>query len=839
GGEFKIAIRGENTITGDTEPLVVIDGVIGGRIKDINPADIQTMDILKDASSTAIYGSRGANGVIIITSKRGASGKPKYTLDSYFGYKTPAHLPELQTAQQFYQMTLDKVMDGGAATAFTSNEMEMINSGKSTDWVKLINKPSFQTSNTLAISGGGQNTTYRVSGGYLQEDGSYATNTYKKYNLNAGVDSRINKYLKMGLTSFLNYSTNPRGSLEANRSAFRARPTGTVYYDDLVNPSDGNDAAIGPWNDLSVWMGIKDAQVPNPLLDTYPENVQFQINTTNIMGNAYIEVAPFRGLTFRSSLSASVIGEKQGDYRGTYSKDRAAINLPRAFYETRDNTSYTIDNILTYDYSNKDHRITVTALQSAFMNTAERYAIAVDKLPYASIWYNLGTAAVINSVSSSYAKNTLQSYMGRINYSFSDKYLLTLTGRTDGASQLSEGNKWAFFPSAAVAWRIINEDFMKNSNLFSDLKLRVSYGQVGNSTVSPYSTQATVLNTPYDFDGNSAFGFAPGNLGNKDLKWERSKELNIGLNMGFLDNRIVAAIELYDRKTEDLILNTQIPSSTGFNTVFANVGQVGNKGVEVALNTVNLSNNNLTWTSSFIFSKNNNKILALASGVSADKGNKLFVGSSVKSNFYYKFDGIWQLADSVAAKSYGQAPGSVKVVDQNKDGVISSTDAIDDRVVLGSELPDWTLGVTNKFDYKNFDLSFFIYYRKGTQYRNGMLSGTMGEYTGTRYNHIVLNYWTSKNPTNDYFGVAAAQPYREAIQYQDASFLRISDITVGYSFTKSLLDKIGFERVRVYAQITNPFVFTKYDGMDPEYNSNTYIDEVPNIIYALGFNIGF
>lgn len=840
GQDFTMTIRGENTITGVTEPLVVIDGVIGGRIRDINPADILTIDVLKDASSTAIYGSRGANGVVIITTKKGNKGKPQLSIDSYFGSKNPAHMPKFQTAQQFYKMTYtDRIRDGGSPILFTANELNVINSGQSTDWIDLMTKSSLQMGHTASVTGGSDNTTYRFSGGYIQEDGSIPHNTYKKYTLNGAMESKINSFIKVGFNVFFNYSENPTGSFEALRSAYRARPTGVAYYDQLVNPADGYDATIEPFDGLAVWMGIKDSQVMNPLIEADPANYQFQINARNQMGNAYAEITLLKGLTFRSSISGSLIAEKQGEFRGTYTKDRAGTKLPRSFYDTRDMLTYTIDNLLTYNKSFNKHKLTVTALQSAYKNVAEAYHIAVEDLPFASLWYNVGTAGTISGVSSNYERNTLQSYMGRVNYSFNDKYLLTLTGRSDGASQLSNGNKWAFFPSAAVAWRISDEGFMRSVNAVSDLKLRVSYGQVGNATVSPYSTQAAILNTPYNFGDNAAFGFAPSNLGNKDLKWERSEELNFGLDMGFLQNRIRATVEVYDRKTRDLILNTQLPTSTGFTSVYANVGKVGNKGIEVALNTVNIQTKDLSWSTALTFSKNKNKILALASGVTADVGNKLFVGSSVRSNYYYQFAGIWQSADSAEAASYGQRPGSVRVVDQDKNGQISSAAGKDDRVVLGTELPKWLLGMTNRFNYKDFDLSFFLYYRKGGQFRNGLLSGTMGDYSNTRYNHIVLNYWTHDNPTNDYYGVVASQPYKEAIQYEDASFLRLSDITLGYTLPTAKLASWGVNRMRVYGQVTNPYISTKYHGLDPEYNGNTYKDEVPTIIYTFGVNLTF
>lgn len=855
GQPFSIDIRGESTITGITEPLVVIDGIIGGRLRDINPADIESIDILKDASSTAIYGSRGANGVIIITSKKGQSGRPKVSLDAYIGNKRPAHEPQLQTAQQFYKsMYTDVILNNGTPATFSSNELNQINTNQTTNWVRLLTKPSVNTGATVAVTGGSNSTTYRFSGSYIQEDGSIPNSTFKKYSLNAALISKINSFIRVGFTAYLNYNDNPTGSLEALRSAYRARPTGVVYYKDLINPSDGFDLTQGPWNDYAVWMGIKNNQVLNPLIEANFANSQEEVKAANEMGNAFAEITLMKGLTFKSTISASNIDTRQGDYRGTYSKDRAGVKLPRATYSTTDLISYTLDNQLTYNYAQGKNRLNVTALQSAYKTTTETYSIAVQNLPYASSWYNLGTAGLSNitAVSSNYQKNTLESYMGRVNYSYNDKYLVTLTGRGDGASQLANNNKWAFFPSGAIAWRASDEKFIEKAKIFSSLKLRLSYGQVGNANVAPYSTQSQILNTIYSYNQTVGNGFAPGtiinatsggiSLGNSNLKWERSEEVNLGLDMGFFNNRITTTIELYKRNTKDLILQQNLPTSAGFNVVTANVGKISNKGIELNLNTQNIITRNFTWSTNFNFSKNINKVVSLANGVtSIISGTTILqVEQPVKSYYDYKFDGIWQIADSIKAKSFGQLPGQVKVVDTDGNGVISSSTGKDDRQVLGSQLPNYIMGMTNHFDYKDFDLSFLMYYRNGTIFSNAMFGGgTMADYTNTSYNHIVLNYWTRNNPTNDMYGVGISQPYRNAIAYQNANFLRVSDITVGYTMPKVKLDKYSIDRMRLYIQISNPFVFTKYKSLDPEYNSGAYIDDVPTVIYTLGINIGF
>lgn len=836
GAGYSITIRGENTINNSTEPLVVIDGLMGGDLNNLNPNDIQSMDVLKDASSTAIYGARGANGVVIVTTKKGLSGKPRVSYDSYVGVKTPAHLPKLMSTEQFYKITYtDRLLEGSTGATFTAAETANIKAGNTTDWVDLITGNGIQMSHNLSVSGGNEKTTYRFSGGFLNEDGNVLYTGFKRYNLNAGLDSKLGERFRVGFTSYLTYSDQNVGSGESLRNAYRARPTGTAYFTDLANPTENGDFNIDGY---AYWMGINDKQVPNPMADIDPKTSKLQTTTINLMSNAYAEVSLLKGLSFRTSLSASYTAQRLGDFRGQWSKSQIGAK-PRAQYDNRTVGNYTIDNILTYNLDLGKHKITATALQSAYYQRNESYTIAVTNLPYNSDWYALNTGT-ISGINSSLIERSILSYMGRINYSFNEKYLLTLTGRSDGASQLAEGNKWAFFPSVAFAWRLGDEQFISKLNVFSNLKLRLSYGQVGNSTVNPYSTQAGLLGTGYDFDGTAANGFAPLNLANKDLRWERSKELNLGIDFGFFKNRIAASLEIYNRQTDDLILNQKLPTVTGFTQVIANVGKIENKGVELTLNTANISKQNFNWNTTFAFTRNKNKLLELyGEGQTVDKGNRLFVGYPIRANFDYQFDGIWQTADKDLAAVYKQVPGSVRVVDQNNDGQISSTNAIDDRVYLGTQLPNWILGITNRFKYKNIDFSFFAYYRNGVQYNNSTLSGTFGD-LGTRYNKLAsLDYWRSDNPSNTYFGAVAANPYRSAINYQDASFLRISDITLGYTLTNNMLNRLKMANARLYVQVLNPIVVSKFTGFDPEFNSAIFQDDVPSSIYSFGVNISF
>ena len=842
GSDYTIDIRGVHTFDYSNEPLVVIDGVMGGNLNTLNPSDIEAIDVLKDASATAIYGSRGGNGVIIVTTKKGKFGKPRVSYDGYAGVKTPTHLPNLMNAQQFYR-AYEEVWkaerpEGYSPTTWTTTELRNVQQGKTVDWVKEVTAPSFQTSHAISLSGGNENTSNFFSASYLNEPGNLLNTGYVRYNLKASIDSELSKIVKVGITSYYTYSILNLGSNEVLRGAYRVRPTGSVYFDDLLNPTETNDRNIDGY---AYWMGIKDTQVQNPILEVKPNAYKDETRVSNLLGNAYIELNPLKGLSFRSSLSASVFTSRKGVFVGADSKNR--INqLPSANLENRINGSYTLDNILNYKKSIAKHDVNLTMAQSLFFERLENSMINVEDLPFDSDWHAVQTAAKINSPSSNMSTRALLSYMGRFNYTFNNKYLFTFTGRADRSSVLAPGNQWAFFPSVAIAWRAGDEDFIKNLNVFSDLKIRLSYGEVGNDVVAPYSTQALILRTAYNFGGTAAYGFAPRTLGNSKLEWERSSEYNLGFNMGFLQNRIYADVELYNKTTKSLIQRMKLPPSTGFLTTVDNVGKLRNSGVEISLRTVNVKNRDFNWTTSINFSANRNEILELYGGeITRDIDNRLFVGESIRSLYYYKFDGIWQLNEANEATKYNARPGEVKVVDKNNDGKISSNVDEDDRMVLGNSLPKWLAGMGNTFNYKNWDLSIFAYARIGVMFRNALLQGTMGELGSNRYNRLNLNYWTETNPTNDYFGVWQANPYREAIQYEYANFVRISNITLGYSLPQSLLSRMHFNNLRCYLQASNPFIFMKNKDhwMDPEFNSGTYQDDVPFATYMFGISMSF
>ena len=845
GDDLDINIRGLNNFDDEkTRPLVVVDGIMGANINDINPGDIQTIDVLKDASSTAVYGARGANGVIIVTTKKGATGKPSVSYNGYYGIKTKSHIPNMLTSKQFYERYKDEDRYG---RGFTAQEMYNVNNGITTNFIDLVTRDAIQQNHNFSVSGGSESTTYNFSAGKQLEEGLVQHADYGRLTLNAGIESLVSDKFKVGFTAYITQNERNWGSTEAVRSALRARPTGTPFFDDIVEPNK-RDTNFGPVGDLAFYMGINDSQVINPLVEIDPDNFQRQRKSNSMIANAYFEYEIIPGLKFKTSYSAYTDNYREGEYRGTYTKSRKGSRSPIASTIQNKTSNYTVDNTLNYNKEFGKHSIDATALFSVFEEYNESMNIGVEDLPYKSLWHSLGTGATVTSYGSNLNEYSIVSYMGRINYGFDGKYLLTITGRQDGASQLADGNKWAFFPSAAIGWRMSEESFVKGLGVFDNLKLRASYGEVGNNaSISPYATQSNIFQTFYDFDGNPSLGYTINSLANQGVVWERSKELNFGLDFSLSGIRLSGTVEYYKRNTEDLILDDKVPNSTGFNNVLDNVGEIENSGIEVSLNSVNISKGDFKWSSNLTFTANDDKVVKLAGGLTEDIGNARFVGESVKAYYTYKFEGIWQLGQEAEAAEFGQVPGQIRIRDLNGDKKINS----DDRMIVGKGTPDWTAGLRNQFNYKNWDMSFFVYTRRGQMYSNEFLNGTYGKIDADRYNVSAdLDYWTPDNPSNTYYSPVTGPGLnsknerkggtsRVGLSYQLADFVRISDITMGYSLPNDILSELGVSRFRLYGQLQNPFIFSDFLSFDPEYNSGGNDDDLPAITVLFGVNINF
>jgi TonB-linked SusC/RagA family outer membrane protein len=859
GGAFNVRIRGSNTInSGESienagysagqNPLYIVDGIFVNDISFLNPADIDKMDILKDASATAIYGSRGTNGVVIIKTKGGAKGRLSVSYDNYFGTKESYRRPEMLQGEDFVDYFKDAVVGlqwAGGNRNFTRadvnlskymrpNELENIKAGTYTDWINLVDTKGFQTNHTLGLSGGNENTTFGMGVAYTKDEGTFQGEAFERYTMRANLNSNILPNVTLGYTNYIALSTRDEGSKEGLRSAYRLRPTGSAY------DSEGK---------LQFFPLQGESFITNPLFE--PDNWTLQTRSLNYLGNLSLEIRPIKNLKISTNFSPNVEFTRAGEYIGRYSKATSGNQQnTRAIVNNRNRMSYTWDNIINYDLKWSDkHQVLATLVYSQFYDRNERYYgerrnFTTDQY----LFYNQAAGSVVQGLTSGMSKQTLESYTARLNYNFNSKYLFTLTGRYDGSSILAENNKWAFFPSAAFAWRIIEEDFMSSVPSLSDLKLRLSYGQTGNNGtgggLGPLAS-LSLIGSNFVNIGDQVIqtAFVSG-LANQDLTWERTKEWNIGADFGFLKNRITGTLDLYNRNNTDIIFFRPVPSATGYSGVFDNVGEATNRGIELGITSKNLVKKDFTWSTTLNFAANRNKITKLYGGVdeilfSVQGGSYAHkVGHPIGSIYTYEFDGIWQLNEVEEAKKYGQLPGQVKVKDIDGNGIINA----DDRTVIGSAMPKWTGGLTNTFDYKNIDFSFFIHTSQGAISNSYFHLSHGGRFDSTpaRFNSAKLNFWTPENPSNEWYQPSNQGPYVEAIQYMDVSYVKVGYITLGYTINPRFLERYKVKSARLYLTGQNPFTFSKYHGFDPETAvRNSYASAHMTRTWMGGLNIKF
>ena len=836
GEPFNIRIRGASTINREESignagysagqnPLFVVDGIFVNDITFLNPADIERVDVLKDASSTAIYGSRGTNGVVIITTKKGSlDTKITVKYDAYHGIRQPYNFPRIFEGEEFVDYFIDTQVGleyGSGNTSFTRddvvisdflqpNEIENINNNNYADWVDLIKQNGVQTNHTLNVSGGSAKTAYNFSIGYTKDEGTFPGEDLDRYNLGGSVQAEISPYITLSFSNYATFQIRDEGSREGFRSAYRLRPTGSVFNDN---------------GELRFFPIGSETFITNPLFEE--DNITRETRSINYIGNISITIKPIENLSITSAFSPSIDFNRYGEYRGLLSKSVSdQTDRTRAQVNHGNRLAYTWDNIFNYDLNlASDHALKATFITSTFLDRQEDYQNQVRNFDTDEfLFHNIDAGSDIRQVRSNLQRQTLQSFTGRLSYSFQDKYLLTVTGRYDGSSILAEGNKWAFFPSAAIAWRIIDEGFMANQGIFTDLKLRVSYGETGNNGtgggLGPLRSQS-LLNinfTNLGDEAQTAVGFS--NLANQDLTWERTREVNIGIDFGLIKNRVYGSIDLYNRNSDDVIFGRELPRVTGFERVFDNIGEVRNRGIELGINSVNIVNESFKWTTSLNFARNSNEVIRLIDDLqeipfpARDAQLIHKVGEEVGSLFFYAFDGIWQEDEVDVAEGFGQLPGQVRVKDINNDGEITE----DDRTILGSPLPEWTGGMTNTFHYKGFDIAVFITTRQGVEEFSWFhrSHGWDVDDDEARFNGLKTNYWTPDNPSNEWWQPGNPGPWKRALYYQDVSFVKVGYMTLGYSFSSGLTEKLGLQSLRLYFTAHNPFIFTDYEGWDPE-----------------------
>lgn len=828
GGTYSITVRGVNSLNNNQGPLWVIDGIpTSSDARDINPADIEKIDVLKDASATAIYGSRGAGGVIIVTTKQGNKGRFSINYDGYYGIRVASHLPDMMNGEEYVQYRTDlynklgRSTDRSNAEFFTSSEWDIIDSGRYTDWIDLVLHTGQQYSNTLTASGGDDKGTFSLSLSQLHEEGTIDDQDFNRYNMHLGINRKFTDKWEAGGSLYFTHSKQNLGSYETLRSAYRLPPVATPYDDE---------------SNLTYHVYRNDA-VSNPLLESSEDGEHRETKRYRMFGNIFLQFKPIEGLTFRSQFAPQFIYKREGVSIGSNAKNSTglAANTNSEYHQTT-HWGYVWDNQITYERMFGKHKLMATGIQSIQYEDWEYSDQKAKNFPYNSQWYNMDAVNLsdVTQSATNYEKKTLASFLGRLQYSFYDRYLFTLSGRYDGSSRLAEGNKWAFFPSAAIAWRITEENFLEAVNWLNNLKLRLSYGVTGNDAVSIYGTQSGVSQKSYDFGGTTVTSYYKSGLANKNLTWEKTFELNLGLDFALFNSRINGSLDLYQRDSKNLIMKRNIPVTSGWSSIWDNIGWVRNCGVEIMLNTVNVQRKNFSWTTNISFTYNKNEIIELYGEKSDDVGNKWFIGEPVRVNYDYVFDGIWQTSEADEASKYGQSPGQVKVKDINNDGVINASD----KQILGQKDPKWIGGLTNTFTYRNIDLSIYIYTQQGAQLQDAFMS-TLMTYDGN-YKQVAVNYWTEQNPSNEWPQPGNKGKYYDSMRYVDVSFVRVGSITLGYNFGKQLIQKLGINKLRLYFTTNNPFLFTSYKGFDPEWaTQNTWGTVTGYTTYLFGVKLDF
>ncbi len=801
GSSLSFTLRGNRSLNASNGPLILVDGITYGTTVDINPSDVESIEVLKDASSTAIYGTRGANGVILITTKKGKAGKPKVYANVYGGIQSTGPTADIMNGQEFVAFRKEAYKTNGITdeqAIFSSNDLSYINANKFVDWQKqCIHNGSLQNYE-VGVTGGNDSNTYNFSLGMYDEKGLLKKDNLRRYNAKLGLETNILSNLKVGASVIYTYKDGNQRQDPLN-VANKMYPWGDIYNEDgsvKVYPADNSNLS--------------------PLVDEIKDNYINNTISKRFFGAAYLNWEIIKNLTFRSTFGADMQDYRRGLYYGQYSINGGG---QRSHSEIINTTvqNYTFENVLNYTKTLGIHSFDLMGGFSLMENMSESHTGSGEGQVSALNGFsdlNSNTANII--IGSNYEKSNMASFFGRVNYRLMDKYLLTASLRADGSSVLAKGKKWGYFPSVALAWRINQESFLKDFKNLSNLKIRASWGIAGNSAIDPYATMGGLSSSVYSFGDVLASGYYMSKIKNPDLTWETTATYNFAIDYGFFNNRISGSIELYQSNTSDLLMQKSIPVTSGFTSVWENVGKTRNRGIEISLSTVNIKSvkpTGFNWTTDLSFYANKEEIRALASGDSRDLVNNWFVGEATSVFYDYKKIGIWQLDEESEAAEYGQKPGDIKVKDL--DGVKGITDS--DRTIVGTTRPKWTGSMSNHFSYKNFDFSFFLYARVGQTIQ----SEADGNYKiNAIENTAKVDYWTPTNPTNSHprpdSNKNANSQYMSTLYYRDGSFFKIRDITLGYTLPKTLLGNTPFSTVRFYSTFKNYFTFSHLGSYDPE-----------------------
>ncbi|MRH98982.1 SusC/RagA family TonB-linked outer membrane protein [Kriegella sp. EG-1] len=818
GQNSTIRIRGRRSITATNDPLYVIDGIpqISGNetIADINPQDIESMNILKDAAATAIYGSRGANGVVLITTKRGRVGEDtKVRYSSRYGVTSVTRTVDMMNGVEYANMKREANRTAWNGTIPADDvvfedpiELESIALGRSVDYLDLVLDAGWQTDHQISVSGGSEKTNFNTSLGYFNEQGIISSQDFERVTARINLDHKISDTFKVGMSFTTSHSVQNWGSNAVMSEALAAVPLGQPY-------DENGELRLQPTND-----GIR----TNPLSELVENAYIDERKVTRIFAPFYLNINIADGLKWTTNFGPDIRYYRRGLFRGSETNTHRN-GPPDAQVYNDQSFGYTLENILNYNKNFFDdrHSLGVTLLQSIQGSRLEKYQANVQNLPYEEqLFYNLQTAETNSLTSSSLEEWKLASFMGRVNYDIDGKYLLQASLRADGSSRLAPGSKWTYFPGASIGWRMSQENFLVDSNVVNDLKLRASYGEVGNTAIDPYSVQGTLGNSVYGWADSSALGFSLSDIPNPALGWEISKTINFGVDYALFNNRINGSLDYYKTKTEDLLLNRGVPYTSGYEDALINVGETETTGFELALNTSIVQNpEGFNWDMSVNFTLPTEQIIDVDQrdengNIADDVGNNWFIGQPLGTFYDYRKIGIWQADEAAEALAMeDKVPGEIKLEDVNGDGVITP----DDRVIIGSDIADYFGGITNSFSYKGIDLSFFFYFKQGQTIRSRFHDSNNSLFG--RYNNLDVDYWTIDNPTN-----ASPRPNQNqesprnssTLSYFDGSYLKLRNVTLGYNFPNKLCEQLKISNLRLYLAGQNLWFISDYDTFDPE-----------------------
>lgn len=818
-GEYVfIKVRGTNSIAGGNDPLYVVDGLpLEGLSAQLNPADIDKIEVLKDASATAIYGSRGANGVIMITTKKGKTGKAQVTYDGYYGIQQLRKKIDLINAKEFAQLQNEVAKNDGKPMKWTDDQIAAL--GEGTDWQDEVYRTAPVQNHQISVSGGNENTKYYTSFGYFDQKGIILNSGFKRISFRVNLDQKINDRLDFNTSLSIQHSK----YLQAVYTS--ADGGGGIPFTTMVIPP--TQGIYNPDGTYTRFTGVSWGET-NPVgisKELYNPSV-----SQRIIGNVALNYALAKGLKLR--LTAGV--DKNDDRADYYAPSNLTIGQPggKAYKNYANGMTFINENLLNYTNEFGAHRIDALA-GITYQDTRFEELRSGTGVGFLSDLYknnNLGAAATKAQPSTNYRDNKLVSYLGRINYAYKGKYLLTVTGRYDGSSKFGKDNKFAFFPSGALSWRVSEEDFMQSAKAISNLKLRLSYGASGNQAIDPYQTLARLNNVGVVFDNQLNTGFVQQGLENSSLKWETTYQFDAGIDFGLFDERIRITADYYDKRTRDLLLNVTLPSSSGFGSVLQNVGAVGNKGFEFELTTKNIVTPSFNWTSGLTFSHNTTKVLDLGNDAHGNPitykevgagGNwfPMILGGAMSQLYGNRVTGIYQTDAEAAANGESQKKaGDYIFQDTNGDKVVDAKD----KEVLSHLQPKFTFGFNNSFAYKNFDLSILLVGSYGNDIVNEF----------RKYNITMNGLWT---PTREAWeqrwkgpqqGNVIDKPaetsgsyirdYANSMWVENGSYLRVRDITLGYTMPAGVLKATRLSGLRIYASAQNFLTITKYSGYDPE-----------------------